>query len=248
MIRTTRPYLLISILLLLLAERSPAQDWADREYGTGLVAFRTYSEGPPGTSSGGILLSFYSNPSERSSKVAVLRSDSLTLVTTGESFSLYQRALEYGYEEVGFPILEFTADSSWVRVSLDCWDMKNSSTAWLPISSQDLRVFSWTDILGRADAFFFLRERWIQFYSSSDTTTPVDIQLASRYARPNYSMYLKQLRGDWMQVEVETPSSYCYSEEEVLEMFGVRPRKKTVWIRFLDERGRPRIFFNTRGC
>jgi hypothetical protein len=61
-------------------------------------------------------------------------------------------------------------------------------------------------------------------------------------------MYRKRIEGRWMLVELETPSTYCTSEEEVMETFGVKPRRQLVWIRFLDDRERPMIFYNTRGC
>ena len=42
-------------------------------------------------------------------------------------------------------------------------------------------------------------------------------------------MHVKRVSGQWMQVQVVTPSDYCADEE------GPRRRKETVWIRFLDQ-------------
>jgi len=233
--------------IVLIGAISFAQDWADREYGVGLVGVRVLPDQPPGTLSGESLV-FYSSPSEESPKAAVLHGDSLKF-TTGRSVSFfYESALEYAYEDAGFPILEFTRDSSWIKVSLNCWDTENRTTGWVRSSTKGIQVLSWTEIISQREVFFFLKSELIHFFTGPDPATEVQIQLASQYSRPNYSVYRKRIQGEWMLVELETPSSYCYSEEEVVEMFGVKPKKRTVWIRFLDERRRPTIFYNTRGC
>ncbi len=232
--------------ILLVASISFAQDWADREYGVGLVGVRVLPDQPPGTLSGESLV-FYSSPSEDSPRAAVLRGDSLEF-RMGRSVPFYESALEYAYEDAGFPILEFTRDSSWIRVSLNCWDTDNKTAGWIRSSAKGIQVLSWSEIISQREVFFFLKAEWIRFFSGPDPATEVQIQLASQYSRLNYSVYRERIQGEWMLVELETPSSHCYSEEEVVEMFGVKPKKRTVWIRFLDERRRPMIFYNTRGC
>ncbi|HEX9828568.1 MAG TPA: hypothetical protein VGB10_00030, partial [Bacteroidota bacterium] len=98
------------MLCFAIATDTSAQDWSDREYGIGLIGFPIPSDQPPGSSANGITLAFYSSPSKESPQAAELRSDSLKLMNEGETVSLYARALEYEYEDVGFPILEFTPD------------------------------------------------------------------------------------------------------------------------------------------
>ena len=43
-----------------------------------------------------------------------------------------------------------------------------------------------------------------------------------------------------MEVEVVTPSDYCFDPPT--------PTRDTAWIRHLDEAGRPRVWYHTRGC
>jgi hypothetical protein len=52
----------------------------------------------------------------------------------------------------------------------------------------------------------------------------------------------------WMQVEMEWPSTYCSSEDEVVRRFHVNPRRELLWIDFLDKRQGLRIFYYTREC
>ena len=223
-----------------------SQDWGDREYGIGLAEMQVSADQPPGALSGRTF-SIYMSPSVQSAKVAELRSDTLFVVNE-KAVSMHERLLEYAYEEAGFPILEFNADSSWMKVSLNCWDQENRSTGWLSASSQGLNIRSWTEILSQADAFFFLKPEKMKFYSGQGGEKEVSVNCDSLYSRPDYQLYRKQIQGSWMQVEFETPSSLCRSDEEVMELFGVKPVKRLLWIRFLDNRGRPTIFYNTRGC
>ena len=59
---------------------------------------------------------------------------------------------------------------------------------------------------------------------------------------PDYIMHPKQVRGEWMQVEVVTPSDYCADDDTM------KGKKEVVWIRFLDPTHRPRVWYYTRGC
>ena len=233
-------------LLVLFGTASPAQDWSEREYGIGIAGPRRAPDQSPGLSE--LSLSLYENPSERSQVVAVLRSDSLELRTIGETVSSFARLLEYAYEEVGFPILAFSPDSAWIMVSLNCWDRRNGSTGWLLASSPGLQVQSWTELMNQNDAFFFLEQDGIAFYPMADTGKRIDVKLVHRYSKPDYVLYRREVRGRWMKIELETPSTNCVSEEEVFEELGVRPTRHSIWIRFLDERMRPTIFYSTRGC
>ena len=54
-------------------------------------------------------------------------------------------------------------------------------------------------------------------------------------------MYNLQIAGDWMEVEVVTPSDYCVYPE-------IETRRHRAWIKYLDNNGRALIFFYTRGC
>jgi len=245
--RHVREILLVEAgLLVFLGGSLFSQDWGDREYGSGLAEVQATADQPPGTLSD-LRFSIFAGPSVQSATVAELRSDTL-FVVNGKAVSMHERLLEYAYEEVGFPILEFSSDSSWMKVSLNCWDQENRSTGWLRASSEGLNIRSWTEILSHADAFFFLKPGQMKFYAEQGGEREVSVHYDSIYSRPDYQLYRKQIQGSWMQVEFETPSSFCRSDEEVMELFGVKPVKRLLWIRFLDERGRPTIFYSTRGC
>ena len=57
-----------------------------------------------------------------------------------------------------------------------------------------------------------------------------------------YIMYVQEVKGDWMRVRLDVPSSYCASKKDP------EPRSWEGWIRYLDDDGHPLVWFYARGC
>lgn len=226
-------------MVLLVGTISFGQEWANREYGVGIASIESPYQ---------VELIFYASPSKQSGSVAFFHAESLTFTKSNSTVRSFGQMIEISYDDIGFPVLAVSPDSQWVKVSLDCHDLKNKSIGWIPKRTAGLSVQSWAEILSNRSALFFMKSDWISFYARPDKSTRVHPKLIRQGSSPNYQLYRKQVTGRWMQVELETPSSFCKTEEDVLKEYGVKPTKQVVWIQFLDERNRPRIFYYTRGC
>jgi hypothetical protein len=211
----------------------------NREYGIGIATTKSPYNVP---------LFFMERPSASSRRVAYFHNDTLVFFKTRDTVRSFSQMIETSYEEIGFSILGYSADSQWVKVTLDCHNRKNSQVGWLPVKTKDLSLRSWTEVFSKGGIFFFIKGEWRAFYSKPSLSNRIRPKLYARGSKPNYFVYKRAIKGRWMQVELETPTSFCRSNDEVLQEFGVLPRKRIVWIQFLDERSRPRIFYPTRGC
>jgi hypothetical protein len=216
-----------------------APDRENREYGIG-IATVTVASGFP--------LYFHERSSSTSAKVAYFNDDTLIFLKSKKSVRSYDQMVETSEEEIGFPVLKYSADSQWVKVTLNANLKKNPPTAWIARNTEGLQVRSWTETFWRTGTFFFIRGEWRAFYSNPSMDSRIHPKLYERHSIANYCMRRKTIKGRWMQVELETPSSFCSSNEEVFKEFGVIPQKRLVWIQFLDQDYRPRIFYYTRGC
>jgi hypothetical protein len=226
-------------MVLLVGTNSFGQAGADREYGVGIASV----ESPYQTA-----LTFYDSSSMQSDTVAFFQAESLTFTKSRSTVRSFDQMIEISYSDIGFPVLAFNPDSQWVKVSLDCHDLSSTRFGWIPTQTPGLNVQSWTTILSDRGPFFFMRPDWMLFYARPDKSTRVHPKLIRQGSSPHYQLYRREVRGRWMQVECESPSSFCMTEKDVMREYGVTPTREVVWIQFLDERNRPRIFYHTRGC
>ncbi len=209
-------------------------DFQHREYG---IAVATV-ESPYHTQ-----LVFHLHPTKTADTVALFMADTIAFVREKKNVHAFERMIELSYHEIGFPILEFSPDSEWVRVSLNCHDLESTTTGWLWIRSTGLRVLSWSEILPDKGALFFLNPHQLEFYSVAEIASRIHPDLVGGDS-PDYQLYPIRIDARWMLVELETPSSFCKEENEQ----GVKPTRRAVWIEFLDKQNRPRVFYYTRGC
>jgi hypothetical protein len=216
-----------------------APDRENREYGIGIASVAVASDIP---------LYFNEHPFSSAAKVAYINDDTLIFLKSNKSVRSYGQMVETSEEEIGFPVLKYSADSQWVKVTLNANLKKNPPVGWIHRYTKGLKVRSWTEIFGKTGRLFFIKGEWRAFYSKPSMNSRIRVKLYERKSLPNYSMYRQEIRGRWMQVELETPSSSCSSNEDVFKEFGVIPQKRLVWIQFLDQNYRPRIFYYTRGC
>ena len=144
--------------------------------------------------------------------------------------------MEFGYEESGLPVDSILPDR--VRVLLG-WDgEQRMRRAWVRLDST-VELRRWPQWLASTPVFFLPGQRPDFFAAPRGARYPVILPGGDE---PDYIMHPKQIRGEWMQVEVVTPSDYCAEDGTT------RRRKETVWIRFLDPTKRPKVWYYTRGC
>jgi hypothetical protein len=144
--------------------------------------------------------------------------------------------MEFSYEESGLPVDSILPDR--VRVLLG-WDgEQRMRRAWVQLDST-VELRTWPEWLAQQTVFFRPGVRPEFHLAPGGSRYPVPL---SGGDDPDYIMHAKQVQGEWMQVELVTPSDYCADADTI------RYRRETVWIRFLDANRRPRVWYYTRGC
>lgn len=144
--------------------------------------------------------------------------------------------MEYSYEESGLPVDSILPDR--VRVLLG-WDTENRMRrAWVHLDST-VTLRRWAEWLSEQPLFF--RPGVSEDFFAAPRGARYPVVLPGGDDR-DYIMHVKRVSGQWMQVEVVTPSDYCADDQ------GNRRHRETVWIRFLDALSRPRVWYYTRGC
>ena len=140
-------------------------------------------------------------------------------------------ALDYGYEQVGFAVAE--RKDGWVRVLLGQAPDGSPVGGWVRERAGVLAVTMWEDLLPRQPLFFASPDS-IRFYAAREgVEKPFPV-------KDSYILWPLEASGDWMRVRAVTPSNYC-SE-------ALAPREDTLWIRWRNPDGEPRVWFYTRGC
>lgn len=214
--------------------RSP-DDWRTKEYGIGVVAHPSASYD---NFSGAIL----AEPHSTADTIATYGDRQFCYADRADCVFLYSRTVEYDYEIGGWAILDFNQDSSWARVSIDPFVQDSVSTGWVPLGDEG-RTILWSDLLP-SNWLFFIWPDSIAFFGSAGGQQEMPLILSPQpdERRFDYSMRPLAVEGQWLQVEVLTPSPMCLLPDEV------RVQRDTAWIRYLTPELRPRAFFYTRGC
>jgi hypothetical protein len=145
--------------------------------------------------------------------------------------------VEFDYEQKGLPVDSIAGD--WVRVIYALTQNGEPRMGWTRLRAT-LDAQRWTTILVARNLYFF-DDASPAFYSSPGGAR-VNIALARDQdsKRPDYTIVPEEISGPWMRVRIITPSNYCADPPNPIE--------HTTWIRFLDDRGRPRVFYASRGC
>ncbi len=152
-----------------------------------------------------------------------------------------QRAgtLEFDYEIDGIPIDEMSRDSAWARVLLVTDTLGVPAAGWVELDPARVGVALWREHLAAREWLFFADSVPPPVYATPGGAAldPDSVFTGDR----SYSLYREDVSGDWMQVRIVSPDDSCGSEVE-------SPRVTRAWVRYLDPRGRPRLWYYTRGC
>jgi hypothetical protein len=149
--------------------------------------------------------------------------------------------VEYGYEESGLPLDSIAADGRWARVIYGYAPDGSALLGWAAL--EGVEHVLWRDWLPTRAAFFL--EPGAALLADRPDGAVIDLDLARTSAAPphDYDYHLEpdSVAGDWLRLRVVTPSDAC----------GLQPvdRREVVgWTRYIDERGRPLVWFFSRGC
>ena len=192
------------------------------------------------TSEGEVLedsLVFRSAPTFSAPPVAVLRND-----TTPEGWriarilaadSVAANIAEFGYDTKGIAIDSVTPDKRWAHTIFGIAPGGRSRAGWLPVSDSS-RVQWWPDLFmlyGNLSVDSTLR-----IFPHRGAPGP-----GERVPWPSYDVRSDTIDGEWMRVTIRVPEVFCADKVDA-------PQTYIRWIRWRDARGRPTVFYWTRGC
>jgi hypothetical protein len=243
-----------AVLALALAPRSmQAQMDVDQDRGVGVIAFA--STAAPGTTLEppfADTLVVRSRPDPGSSVLArfifrVPEPFAWSYVLESAVPGVRSNALEFDYEVDGLPIDSLdggaaTGGSGWVRVVHGVASDGTPRTGWVRHDPDRTELRLWASELPARPLFFVGPEAAIAFRDAPGGS-PVVLELARHGATGplDYRLEPVAVEGRWMRVRVVSPDASCDGEES-----GALER--VVWIEYLDDRGRPRVWYYTRGC
>jgi hypothetical protein len=152
--------------------------------------------------------------------------------------SLRPNLVEYGYEESGIPFDSADASGRWLRAILGFGAGESVRIGWVDATQPGVGVIRWVEQLAEGPLFYQKPER-AAFFAAPDSSRPVP---PPGRGNDEYAMYPVEVRGPWMHVRLVTPSDNCVGPDSI-------PRQtRHAWIRYLDDRGRPNVWYHTRGC
>ena len=217
-----------------ISKKSVSEGW-DREYGIGVIKNDDmYSYTATDT--------IFTEPNVNSKIKAILDSRSL-IFADGKNVFSYKRMIEFDYEVPGFAILNINNDTSWAEVTLDPYSLLDPPTGWINLNKVGTSLIMWSDLLASKNYLFFLNPVNIQFFSNPNEINTKSVKLEKFNNSDKFDYIMKPLsrNGNWLKIELLTPSPYCKSDE-----IDVTP--VILWIKYLRKNQRPNVFFYTRGC
>lgn len=221
--------------------RSADPDW---DIGTGFLRVAPGPAGPPGTAQPETI-PIHAAPRRGAALIARAYHEGYRLVVEAAEPDLRDGALEVGYEERALPVLEEREGSRWVRVSFAMDEEGQPRTGWTDAAADGLELRSWEEWLaGGGGPLHFLDPADIAFFQSAGGA-PLDLVLEPGMGSRGYDyvMYPVRSEGPWMEARVVSPSDYCGGPSQPDPDVD-----RTAWIRFLDNAGRPAVWYPTRGC
>jgi hypothetical protein len=151
---------------------------------------------------------------------------------------LSPNVVEYGYEESGVPLDTLVAGKGWGRAILGFDDGGVPYRGWVRLDSTRVRHLLWKNVLA-GNRVFFLPDASARFY---DVPGGKPVPLKVKLDHTDYIMHPIEVRGSWLRVRVAQPADICGGPD------SGRVSSSLAWVQYLTARGRPRVWYHTRGC
>ncbi|MHB1222653.1 MAG: hypothetical protein ACYC2G_01195 [Gemmatimonadaceae bacterium] len=147
--------------------------------------------------------------------------------------------LEFDYEIQGLAIDRIAPDGDWAHVLLGHDGSGRPRAGWVALDTGRVGMLLWREHLPQREWLFFTADVPPPLFDGpGGRALGADTVFA---ADGGYSLYAEEVRGDWMRVRIVSPDDSCGS--------AVRsPRVTRAWVRYIDDGGRPRVWYHTRGC
>ncbi|HET9947663.1 MAG TPA: hypothetical protein VFQ22_01935 [Longimicrobiales bacterium] len=147
--------------------------------------------------------------------------------------------IETGYEEPSFAVLE-RRENGWMRVRYAPGE-GDAGTGWvhdcaLGTGAQPLAFTPWSAWLTAERSPLFLRSQ----QAGALLAEPSDGAPVVATIEGEHALYPREVRGEWMRVTLELPSTYCAA--------GATASRREGWIRWLTPERGPEVWYFTRGC
>ena len=147
--------------------------------------------------------------------------------------------LEYEYEVSGVPIDSVDASGNWVRglVGVDASNVM--LRGWADARTLGAEKLMWAEHLLQQRVSVLDAERSKLFATRADAEG--ERNGIAVPARP-YTMHALEASGPLMRVRVQWPFEECNEPD------STKRNDREYWLRYLDARGRPTVFYASRGC
>ncbi|HEX5634208.1 MAG TPA: hypothetical protein VFX50_13305 [Gemmatimonadales bacterium] len=159
--------------------------------------------------------------------------------------TLVPNVLEFDYEIAGMPIDSVTTvrGHRWARVIVGARDAggRGARRAWAQVDTTAVSSLAWADYLPRLQGVFALAPARTTFARSAGGRA-VASPFSARFDAEDHWMEVQERRGAWLKVRFLQPAGACGDEPPADQVV------RTLWVRFLDARGRPAVWYYTRGC
>ena len=204
------------------------------------VAFLTHAE-DKGAPAGTDTLLLRSAPNDASPPIGAMLftvgANGITQYAVTAADSLRPNLVEHGYEESGVPFDSSDASGRWVRGILGFTADSTARVGWIDTGRRGIGVIRWAQQLADRP-IYFPRPEAAAFFARPDSSQRV---VTPRGGRDAYAIHPVGVRGPWLRVNVVMPSDNCEAD-------SAPRRTRTLWIRYLDDRGRPNVWYYSRGC
>ncbi|MBS1556569.1 MAG: hypothetical protein JSU09_16735 [Bacteroidetes bacterium] len=145
--------------------------------------------------------------------------------------------LEFEYEKKGMPIMEVAG--KWMKVIYGFDKLGEPFIGWIECKKGFVAFVFWREYLKERNLFFESPDSIKFFESPAKNELKFELQTSSQF-KYDYTMKPVAVKGNWMKVEVTTPSDQCNMPKS--------KKTKIFWIKYLNENGRPLVWYFTRGC
>lgn len=146
--------------------------------------------------------------------------------------------VEFAYEQAGLAYDSVDATGRWRRAIVGFDEDGEPHMGWAFVDGTSLRAVDWRELLLDAPLYFIDVARATLHASPGGpvVSTPHAIEDA------RFDMTAVEARWPWLRVKVEHPGETCAGNVPATR------RTDYYWIRAIDVRGRPAVFYYTRGC
>ena len=219
-----------------------AFDTPVHDLGIGLVGLRESTGLVPRSDT----LVFRSAPSRSApvSTLLIMRTDTSATpipswhyaVAADETLSV--NMVEHDYEIAGVPIDSIVDGGRWAHGLLGRALGGRWVTGFVEIDTTRMIFLKWSDRLRELDLPIYARDSSGLSFSATVDGTPV-----RAVPRRNLAIYAADtVVGSWLRVRVVWPSDECIPPD------SIRRTERRLWVRYLDARGRPTVWYHSRGC